>query len=95
MFILLSITNSSPSGILSFISSANAFTLPSLYTLIVYTTISPVFTNTGVFLWVYIAVVVSSESSSNGPTSTSGTLSVTSVSFTCVINFLKAKSYIG
>ena len=48
LFIELSSINSKPSGILSVISFAKPANVPSLYILIVYVTISPFFTCTGV-----------------------------------------------
>ena len=60
---------------------------------------SPFLTITGAALfglvYVYLAVVVSTKLSVNGVISTSGILFVISVSLTCVMNFCKAKSYLG
>ena len=64
---------------------------PSLYTRIVYVTISPTFTDTGVFGWLYVAVVLSPVI--NFVTSTSGSLLVSSsVPFISDTNFLNEKS---
>ena len=86
LFISLSSTNSNPSGISSFILSAYPDTVPSLYTLIVYSTKSPFDVTTGSFVWLYVISPVSSF------TTTCGTLESVFVPFTPVMNFLSAKS---
>ena len=81
---------------------------PSLYTLNIYTTISFCFTNTGSFVWLYIAVVINFPFSSfvfNFDVSTTGallyepsaffkysSLSICPSSLTAIMNFLNAKS---
>jgi len=92
MFVLCSGKNSNPSGISSFISDAYPSSVPSLYTLIVYSTICPVTTTfvSSCFGCLYLAVV--DVLLSKFVVSTSGTLSVTGLSSIFVINFLKAKS---
>ena len=86
MFVLLSSTNSNPSGISSFILSAYPATVPSLYTLIVYSTKSPFVVITGSFVWLYVISPVSSF------TITCGTLASVVSPFTPVMNFLNDKS---
>ena len=54
-----------------------------------YSTKSPIATDTGVFGWLYIAVV---PPFFNGVTFTCGSLFVIAVPFTPVMNFLKLKS---
>jgi len=82
--------NSSWSGKWSVISSTYPSISPSLYTLIVYVTTSPIATLSGILGWLYVAVVASPEA--NLLTSTCGILFVISVPFMFVINFLKLKS---
>ena len=89
LFVSFSGINTNPSGTSSFISAAYPSWEPSLYTLIVYVTISPFSTLTGFFVWLYIAVVSPFNSVL---TSTFGSLLVIFLSFIPVINFLKDKS---
>ena len=77
--------NTNPSGISSDTSIAYPNTVPSLYTLIVYVTISLFATYTGVLSCSYFIFPFSS-------TTGSGILVVTASLFTAVINFLNAKS---
>ena len=77
MFVAFSGKNSNPVGISSLTTSAYPFVSPSLYILIVYSTISEFSTTTGFFsglIWyVYFAVV---SVPFNGVTSTCGALFV-------------------
>ena len=57
VFVSFPATNSSWSGKWSVISSTYPSTSASLYTLIVYSTTSPIATDIGVFGWLYVAVV--------------------------------------
>ena len=101
LFIELSSIKSKPSGILSVISFAKPANVPSLYILIVYVTISPTCTDKGVFVCLYVAVVIVLPFSSvvpNFDVSTTGSLTYVpslffnSSSFNDTMNFLNAKS---
>ena len=79
----------SPVGNWSVISVAYPFLSPSLYIVILYVTISPFFTATGSFLWLYVAVVPVC----NVVSEILGTLEfVTLVPFNFVIYLRNAKS---
>ena len=82
--------NVSSSGSLSSISPIYPFVSPSLYTLIVYSTISPIFTPTGSFVCTYLAVVSLVPFGFRFVMSTSGILEPISLLPTPVMNFLKA-----
>ena len=89
LLISLSSTNSNPFGRASTITVPLASISASLYTLISYTTVSPLETLTGFFACLYTAVVL--VPFFNPVTSTVGTLFTVS-SFTFIIYFLKARS---
>lgn len=100
-FTLLFSASCSPAGNISSTFIAYPAVSPSLYILIIYVTISPFLTVTGVLVCVYIAVVFKVFLLFiNGVTSTCGSLFSSpklssSVPLTFVINFLNAKSNSG
>ena len=83
-------TNSNPFGISSVISEAYPSISPSLYTLNVYFTISPFFTDTGSLFNLYVAVVA--VLFAKFVISTLSILSGTLVPFTSTILFINFKS---